>query len=131
VIALLFRVLVDVRLASHLGAALAGDPAFGDELVAIAKRESRLDPLVGIHEGDAWASARVRPAGCAGGGFATRGVHGLMFGYSVRHLPDFLRCSPWVLDIPLVSAIVATRRARSWQCRQTRRCVAWMECERR
>lgn len=119
-LALLLRALVDVRVASQLGAVLAGDPEFGDDLVCIARRESRLE-LVGLHEGDAWMQRRL------GEGMSTRGVHGQVAAFA---LPSWLHWAPWVLDVPLVSAVVATRRAHRWQCKQTSRCVRWTECRR-
>ena len=35
-----------------------------------------------------------------------------------------------LLDVPLVSAYVATRRATAPRCRQVAACVRWKECER-
>lgn len=121
---LIARLLVDVRLATLVGAALAGDPELGPVLVDVARRESQLQ-LVGVHARDARWSRHVRPRGCDGDGWSTRGVHGLMAGYSMRHLP-IGRCSPWLLDVPLVSAYVATRRARSRACRAAPRCRSWL-----
>ena len=117
-IALLFRVLLDVRVASHIGAALAGEPDMGRCISTIAWRESKHE-LVGVHPGDAWMARRL------GDGWSTRGAHGMVARYS---LPAWW---PWpaVLDVPLVSAVIATRRARTWQCRQTLGCVRWRRCE--
>jgi hypothetical protein len=120
VIALFLRALVDVRLASHLGALVAGEPAFGPDLVCIARRESRLE-FVGLHEGDAWMQRSLGP------GLSTRGVHGQVAAFA---LPSWLHWAPWVLDVPVVSAVVATRRAKSWQCKQTAACVRWKGCGR-
>jgi hypothetical protein len=50
VIALLLRLALDPVAASHAGAALAGAPELGEQLVVIARRESALE-LVGIHDG--------------------------------------------------------------------------------
>lgn len=120
IVAWLLQVALDVRVASYLGASLAGAPEFGECLSEIAWRESRHE-LVSVHEGDAWMARRL------GEGWSTRGVHGLVARYS---LPPWW---PWpaVLDVPLVSAVVATRRATSWRCRQVRGCVRWLRCERR
>lgn len=119
-IAWVLRTVLDVRVASHVGALLAGEPTFADELVCIARRESRLE-LVGLHPGDAWMQRRL------GEGMSTRGVHGQVAAFA---LPSWLHAVPWVLDVPLVSAFVATRRARSWQCKQTAACVRWRGCGR-
>lgn len=115
-IGLLLRLALDVRLASWAGAWLAGQPQCADELVVVARRESGLS-LVSIHEGDKWMERRL------GAGQSTRGVHGMVAAFS---LPQ----APWLLDVPLVSAFVAARRASSWRCRQVAACVRWMECER-
>ena len=117
-IALLFRVLVDVRLASYLGAALAGEPELGDCISSIAWRESRHE-LIGLHAGDAWMQRRL------GEGLSTRGAHGMVAAFS---LPRWMWGAPWVLDVPLISAVVATRRAAAPRCRQVRGCVEWRTC---
>jgi hypothetical protein len=122
VIALLLRALVDVRLASHLGALLAGEPDFGKCASSIAWRESRHE-LVSVHEGDAWMERSLGP------GMGTRGSHGLVAAFSLGHLPAWLRW-PALLDVPVVSAWVATRRAHSWRCRATPACVRWKGCGR-
>lgn len=122
---LILRVLVDVRTATLAGAALAGAPELGPVLVDVARRESRLQ-LVSVHARDARYSDAVRPRGCAGDGWSTRGVHGAMAGYTIGHLPRALRCSPWVLDLPLVSAYASARRASSWRCRAHPRCRSWL-----
>lgn len=125
VLALLF----DVRVATLIGAALAGAPELGERLVNVARRESRLLPI-GVHAIDAWAGRRVAPADCPKladpAGWSTRGAHGLMAAYTMRHLPTWLRCSPWVLDVPLVSAFAAARRARSKACHRHPRCRSWL-----
>ena len=46
---------------------------------------------------------------------------------AVPHLPVALRCAPWVIDIPIVSAYAAARRARSWRCRAHPRCRSWLQ----
>jgi hypothetical protein len=93
----------------------------GPQMSCIAWRESRHE-LVGIHEDDAWMARRL------GEGWSTRGVHGQVAAYSWPHVPVWLRWGPWVLDVPLVSALVATRRASASQCRQHHACVQWSEC---
>lgn len=124
-LALILRLALDVRAATLVGAALAGEPDLGPRLVEVARRESRLE-LVSVHAVDSQWSARVRPPGCSGDGWSTRGAHGMMAAYALPHLPRALRCSPWVLDLPLVSAYAAARRARSWQCRQHPRRRSWL-----
>lgn len=121
---LLVRLLLDVRVASHLGAALAGHPEFGGEIVAIARRESRLQ-LVSVHARDAAWSRAVRPEGCTGSGYATRGVHGQFAARALEHLPSWCRCWPVLVDVPLVSAYTATKRAKSKRCSQVLRCRSW------
>lgn len=116
----LLRWLLDARIASHVGALLAGEPQFGDTLECIARRESRLE-LVGLHERDSWMQRRL------GEGMSTRGVHGQVAAFA---LPSWLHGVPWLLDVPLVSAVIATRRARSWQCRQVGACIRWKGCGR-
>lgn len=119
-IALVLRALLDVRFASHIGALVAGEPQMGPTVSCIAWRESRHE-LVSLHDGDAWMQRRL------GEGLSTRGVHGQVAAFA---LPSWLHWAPWVLDVPVVSAVVATRRARSWQCRQTAACVRWRGCGR-
>lgn len=119
-IGLLLRVLLDVRFASHLGALVAGEPQMGPTVSCIAWRESRHE-LVSVHEGDRWMERRLGP------GLSTRGVHGLVAAFS---LPPWLHGVPWLLDLPVASAFVATRRARSWQCKATPACVRWRGCGR-
>lgn len=123
---LILRLLLDVRLATIAGAALAGEPELGPVLVEVARRESALS-LVGIHAIDSQWSERVRPRTCPPGpGWSTRGAHGAMAAHTVRWLPSAFRCSPWVLDLPLASAYASARRAASWQCRQHPRCRSWL-----
>lgn len=118
--------------ASMLGAALVGAPELGPELVHICRRESHCRP-VGAHEVDAWAGPLMYRKAVGVGWldpacpfhhgsserFSTRGVHGLAAAYSLRFLPDCL--PPEVLDVPLVSAIAAARRAQH-QCRRHGAC---------
>ena len=123
---MIVRLLLDVRLATIAGAALAGEPELGPVLVEVARRESGLS-LVGVHAIDSQWSERVRPRSCPPGpGWSTRGAHGQMAAYAVPHLPSWARCSPWVLDLPLASAYASARRAASWQCRQHPRCRSWL-----
>lgn len=124
-LALILRLALDVRAATLVGAALAGEPELGPRLVDVARRESRLS-LVGVHAIDSRWSSSVRPRGCTGDGWSTRGAHGMMASYAMPHLPSWLRCSPWVLDVPVVSAYAAARRASSWRCRAHPRCRSWL-----
>lgn len=124
--ALILRILLDVRFATHLGASLAGEPELGPVLVQVARRESQLDPFIGQHEIDAHHSAGLRPQGCSGGGWSTRGAHGQMAVYALQYLPGVFRCQPWLIDIAVVSAWTGARRAAGWRCRQVARCRSWM-----
>jgi hypothetical protein len=95
--------------------------AFGvDEqaLVDIASRES-YGTRMGVHSRDAWTSEpacrkAVRTgwlhdgADCTQPGWGTRGAFGLLAAYNLRYLG--LDRWPWVLDIPLVSAVATVRR---------------------
>lgn len=102
------------------------------ELHHIAVRESSLHP-VGIHPRDAGNSAKVyRNAVAAGwlspstcrhhrghkGGWSSRGIGGLMAALNLKWLRRFgLDCAPpWVLDIPIVSALAMAEKheARCW-----------------
>lgn len=103
-------------------APLASEMVGGEWLVRICKRESGCPVgLFGVHEGDAWMAKRV------GDGWSTRGVHGMVARYAWPSVPSMLRWwGPSVLDVPLVSAIVAVRRAASWRCRATAACRSWL-----
>lgn len=118
--------------ASHVGAAIAGNPELGPELERISWRESRAT-YVSIHKRDAWASETVHGKALNRGllssmcpwhlydhgGWSTRGAHGLMAGYSVHYLGP---CAPaWAIDIPLLSAVAATLRAQT-QCERFDAC---------
>lgn len=132
----LFRLLtLDPVPASYLAVELVETPLTGPELAAIARRESR-GRWVSTHEGDRWAEKRVHRRALERGrlsklcpwhrspeGMSTRGSFGLMASYSL----DFLApCLPaWVLDIPLISAIAAARRAASRQCAAVPSCRKW------
>lgn len=121
-LATLLRLVLDVRVASHVGALLAGEPQFGDDLACIAWRETRFE-LTGVHEGDAWMARRL------GDGWSTRGSHGMIARYAWPHVPRILQwLPPAILDVPIVSAFVATRRARAKRCSQVRGCVTWRDC---
>jgi hypothetical protein len=134
----LARAVFDPFVASQVAAILCGSPELGPRLVEICLREARgRCELVGVHEADsghssaAWEKATavgwLQPATCpwhryVEGAWSTRGVHGQIAAYSLRHLP----CAPpWVLDVPLVSAYVALRRMTSPMCLRTPRCRSW------
>lgn len=90
-------------------------------LVRIVMRESQGQRL-SVHAIDGWASSRVchkavaagwvhEGADCGSGGWSTRGAFGLMAGYSLHWVG--LDRWPWVLDVPVVSAVAAARRYRA------------------
>lgn len=126
--------LLDPVAASWLGAALTGHPDLGPELVAICRRESHCR-LVGAHAVDAWAGGLMRRKALRAGWldegcgfhrgrperFSTRGVHGLSAAYSLRFVGGCL--PPEVLDLPLVSAVAAARRA-DHQCERHGACTS-------
>lgn len=135
-ILLLLRCVFDPAIAVPLGALLAGRPEFAPTLERIVQRES-LGRIIGAHEDDAARSREVWGRAVAVGwidpacqphelrAWSTRGIAGMMAAYSVHHLPG--RCwSPWVLDVPLVSAWVATKRGTARRCREVRACRAWI-----
>lgn len=104
-----------------LDAPLASEMVGGEWLVRICRRESGCPVgLFGVHEGDAHHERTL------GEGMSTRGVHGLMAAYSLVHVPEVAWMGPWVLDVPLVSAIASVRRAASWRCRATAACRSWL-----
>jgi len=119
---------------SVLAAGLVGRPELSDELLAICRRESHCR-IVGMHTADRWAGQRMRAnalrvgwldSQCvfhhgAGVRFSTRGVHGLSAAYSLRFLGDCV--PPEALDVPLLSAIAAARRAVS-QCAHHGACTS-------
>jgi hypothetical protein len=133
---LILRIALDPALASYAGAALAGEPALGSTLLRICERESGCT-LQGHHGIDAWRSRLVwadsvragvlEPVGCrwhtlSAGPWSTSGPWGMMRGYAMR----YLGCAPvWLLDVPIVGAIVAARRASSPVCARIRRCASW------
>jgi hypothetical protein len=130
--ALLRFAITDPVSSSMLAAGLVGEPALGAELVAICRRESRCRPI-GAHPRDAASGPLMRrkalgvgwlDADCIwhhgdGTRFSTRGAHGLSASYSLRFLPGCL--PPEALDVPLLSAIAAARRAQA-QCRSHGAC---------
>jgi hypothetical protein len=106
--------------AARLAARIFGAPA--PELVHITRRESS-GRWIGVHPRDASLSALVwrkavaarwlDPNRCehhryAAGQWHTRGAFGLSAAYNLRYLPGCW--PPEVLDVPIVSAIVATRK---------------------
>lgn len=136
---LLLAAILDPRVAAYVGATLAGHPEFGARLEHICDRESvgKWCTFTRIHVGDAGASRAVwRNAVRAGvvdpecqpyepGEWSTRGSYGTMAGFTLHHLPG--RCwPPWVLDVPLVAAIAATRRAYAPSCARAPACLSWL-----
>lgn len=116
--------------ASHLAARWVGSVP-GAELASIARRESR-GRWIGIHEGDRWLSSAAHRRALSRGwlrpwcpfhrspeGMGTRGAHGLVAAYSLRWLGPCV--PPEALDVPLLSAIAAARRA-AHQCRRYQAC---------
>lgn len=131
---LVAQAVLDPRLASHVAAWAVGEPAIGPALVRVCDRESDCT-IVGVHRGDArwssWAwqtaigSGRIDPT-CQPyhAGWSTRGAWGTMAAFTVVHLPG--SCWPaWVLDVPLVGAIAAARRALHPDCRRYAACRRW------
>lgn len=119
-LAWLIRAAIDVNTANAVGTLLAGHPDQYAAIACISWRESR-NTLVSVHAVDSWMQRRLGP------GMSTRGVHGQVAAYA---LPSWLHWAPWLLDVPLASAVVATRRAKHWRCRQVQGCVRWRRCER-
>lgn len=123
----LFLLVFDPIASSGLGALIVGEPELTGELVRTCRRESHCR-LVGAHPADAWAGRLMQRKALAVGWldrrcrhhtgraerYSTRGVHGLAAAYSLRYLDACV--PPEVLDVPLVSAMVAARRARA-QCK--------------
>jgi hypothetical protein len=129
----LLRLAFEPRAASALAALLVGQPTLAPELTAICRRESHCR-IVRAHTEDAWAGVVMRRNALRVGWldprcrfhhgdptrFSTRGSHGLSAAYSLRFVAPCV--PPEVLDIPLVSAIAAARRARA-QCRHHGACT--------
>lgn len=116
---LLARLVLDARVASYVGALIAGEPELGPVLEHIARRESRLE-LVGVHPADLWMERTL------GEGYSTRGVHGCVAAFTLPHLGAWAWPYPWLLDVPLVSAFASAKRATHWRCRATRGCRSWL-----
>jgi hypothetical protein len=106
----------------------------GGALVRIMKRESR-GMAISIHDRDAWASRAVcidarrdgwldDDVNCRKKGWSTRGIMGLMAAYNLKWLG--LDRHPWILDIPIASALAAARKYRAI-CPSDR----WRWCPRR
>jgi hypothetical protein len=129
----LLLVVFDPVTSSAVAAVVVGQPELAPELVEICRRESHCR-WVGMHAPDAWAGTRMFRNALRVGWldprcgfhrgarerFSTRGVHGLSAAYSLRFVGGCL--PPEVLDVPLVSAIAAARRARE-QCRRYAACT--------
>lgn len=115
---LLLTAILDPRVASFVGAALAGHPDYGAQLERICTREAPHCRLRGVHEGDRWMERTL------GEGNGTRGAWGTVAAFTVDHLPLGLRAA-WWLDVPLLGAIAATRRAHAPACRLVRGCRRW------
>jgi len=130
----LFLVFVDPAASSAVGALIVGAPELAPELVGICRRESHCR-WVGVHPADAWAGRLMQRKALqvgwldrrchhhlgAGDRYSTHGVHGLSAAYSLRFIPACV--PPEILDIPLVSAVVAARRA-AHQCTTKAACTA-------
>jgi len=119
-LSLILRILFDARVASHVGAALAGHPEHAAKLIKICEREAPHCQLRGVHENDRWMEKTL------GIGNGTRGVHGMVYAFAAPYLPKFLQIS-WLLDVPLVSAFAAARRISGPRCRLVRDCRKWMK----
>jgi hypothetical protein len=129
----LLLVVLDPVTSSAVAAVVVGEPALAPELIGICRRESHCR-WVGQHVHDAWAGPTMyRNAVRVGwldpqcpfhhgdrSRFSTRGVHGLSAAYSLHYVGGCV--PPEVLDVPLVSAIAAARRARE-QCTRLRACT--------
>lgn len=113
------RLTADPRVASHLGALLAGEPQLGPVLERIAWRECRWE-LCSTHRGDAWMEHSL------GKGRGTRGVHGQVVPFALQYGPTWARSWSFLLDVPLASAWLGARRAASWRCRATAGCRSWL-----
>ena len=134
-----------------LATSLLGRPDLADDLKAIAWRESRLEPI-GVHEVDRhldgyWGQVKLNDRARARGSkdpghidrrcqphykepgmWATHGILGLSAAAHWEYMP---RCyKPQWLDIPLVSAIVATRKY-DRKCLQSKRRRGWCRIPKR
>jgi hypothetical protein len=134
VIATLLRIALDPRAASHAAAALVGEPELGSVLERICDRESDCE-AVSVHRLDSrWSSWAWRTAVGSGrldptcqplhAGWSTRGAWGTMAAFTVVHLG--VPCAPaWLVDVPLLGAIAAARRALDPDCRRYAACRRW------
>lgn len=116
--------------AAEVAVVIVGDSNALEPLLAICHRESRCRGDVGIHAIDEHLSSRgyrsqvrlghLRPwcQPYQSSAWATRGSWGLSAASHWEYLPPCY--PPWVLDIPIVSAVVAARKYR-------RRCpgISW------
>jgi hypothetical protein len=136
-LALLIAAVLDPRFAIPIGATLAGHPEWAPELERICARESNLRPI-GVHPEDAGRSLAVwREAVRVGNvdptcqphehhAWSTRGIAGVMAGFTLHHVG--VPClPPWVLDLPIVNAYAATRRAHDRRCGQVLACRRWRD----
>lgn len=105
--------------AAEVAARIVGRPDIAPALVKICQRESRCK-AIGVHARDAWVSR----SGWTGqvqlghidrecqpykkGQWATRGAWGLNASVHWRYLPACYQ--PEVLDVPIVSAVVAAKK---------------------
>jgi hypothetical protein len=126
----LHEMVTEPRAAARLAAQVEGDPHLAEPLLQICHRESRCKPTVGVHAIDHHLSSRgyrgqvalghLRPwcQPYQEGAWATRGAWGLSAASHWEYLPPCY--PPWVLDIALVSALVAARK-------YSRRCpgISW------
>lgn len=127
------------RQAAVLAAGIHGDPSLAGELVAVCERESRCQ-RIGVHARDAHLSrggwhgqvalghldptCQPRDAGettpGARDGWATRGAWGLSAASHWHYLPPCYH--PSILDVPIVSAVVATSKLKSCRLAETGWC---------
>ena len=96
-------------------------PGLERELLAICHRESRCSKRISVHARDAHHTSRAYRKAIErgwlrgwcqgpGGGWSTRGAHGLMAAYHLRYLG--IPCLPAAaLDVPIFSAVAAARKA--------------------
>lgn len=130
--------ILDPRLAARVAALLVGEPELGDVLERVCTREAPQCAIVGVHEGDRWMHASawrmavrsgdLDPQRCGwhrldAGAWSTRGAFGTVAAFTVHHLGACV--PPWVLDIPLVGALAAARRATAPACRRAPACRSW------
>jgi hypothetical protein len=114
---------LDPVASAHTAAQMVGEPGMEVELLRICHRESRCK-RVGVHAVDEWASPRVYERAVAAGwvspgcqpyrprAWSSRGPWGLMAAYNLKWAG--VPClQPWVLDFPLVSAVIAARKLKA------------------